>query len=529
MSPEVTFLKFTYDVSFQNGTLTLASSRLYSPSDSTHATPRLDTASASMDVDRTEPNFEGKAIFNALENAVQRRRNKRKRSLEDISQCPRYHRHFLDSQSNAQSRVDGDGDAVMGGTAERSTPEVPLEAGEIVEVLPCPEYDMNVLSCEPKTSEEKTMFAKNLVYLLTDAAVTADRCRKAEKRYEAYKKSQEARIYNHPSYDARQVLVEKLQTLKGASHGENERFTRILADMGSLPSHHLSDVVGYNEHNNLAYEALAEERRRAVILEAEGRLKERHDQIDRNIISLKARLEELTKEKEAREVHRDTSPPVDPEEIAVEEALGLHQANVQRVVALESSLQTIASVEGSPNQTLENSLPTSDGHVAQLQELAEAIATLISQVPKVQGEIDVIKVENEQRKEAQKAHEEGSKVLDQRLVESSARLEALHSRVTGLLEGLKYELTIENVKTAVQPTLSEHTRAILEEVSEHIEFAVDRTRKEIHRERTRMEAHIYKRLLGTQRLFESVGGYLRAVRADLASLVDKDIGMSESS
>jgi hypothetical protein len=109
-----------------------------------------------MVVDKEEPQFEGKAILNALENAVQRRRNKRKRSLEDVSQCPRYYRHL-------HSGVDGDGDAAMGSMTDRSIRDEALEAGEIVEMLPCIEYDMNVLSREPKTSEEQTKYAKHLL------------------------------------------------------------------------------------------------------------------------------------------------------------------------------------------------------------------------------------------------------------------------------------------------------------------------------------------------------------------------------
>ena len=116
-----------------------------------------------MDVDKGEPHFEGKAILNALENTVQRRRNKRKRSLEALSQCPRYNRHLIDSQLNQQAGTDGDGDATMGDTIGRSSRGEPLEPGEIVQMLPCIEYDMNILSHKPKTSEETTEFAKNLV------------------------------------------------------------------------------------------------------------------------------------------------------------------------------------------------------------------------------------------------------------------------------------------------------------------------------------------------------------------------------
>lgn len=119
-------------------------------------------------------------------------------------------------------------------------------------------------------------------------------------------------------------------------------------------------------------------------------------------------------------------------------------------------------------------------------------------------------------------------MLDLHLEGSSVKLDALNSRITELVEGLKHEITIENVKAAVQPTLSDHTRVILEDVSAHVERGLDCTRKQIQRERSQMEKQIYSRLVGTQKLFEAVGGYLRSVRADLASLVDKDMGMSES-
>lgn len=109
---------------------------------------------------------------------------------------------------------------------------------------------------------------------------------------------------------------------------------------------------------------------------------------------------------------------------------------------------------------------------------------------------------------------------------SNAQLEALNVRVTELIEGLKHEITVENVKAVVQPILAEHTRIVLQEVQENIERGLDRTRELIREERVRMEAHIYSRLVGTQKLFEAVGFYLRSVRADLASLVDRDIGIS---
>ena len=127
--------------------------------DRTHATARLDTSPATMDVDEGEPQFEGKAIFNALENVVNRRRNKRKRSHEDIRQSQRYYRHLLASGRTAGPAVDGDGDTVMSGATIQPGPEGFLEPG----TFPCVDYDMKVLSREPKTSEEKTTFAKHLL------------------------------------------------------------------------------------------------------------------------------------------------------------------------------------------------------------------------------------------------------------------------------------------------------------------------------------------------------------------------------
>jgi len=135
----------------------------FGPLDSTPATVRLDAAPAAMDVDEGEPNFEGKAIMTALEKAVHKRRNKRKRSHEDIRLSPRYYRHMLAPQRTAGSGVDGDGDAVMGGTTNQPAREDSLEAGEIDEVPPTTNYDMDVLTREPKTSREKTAFAKHLL------------------------------------------------------------------------------------------------------------------------------------------------------------------------------------------------------------------------------------------------------------------------------------------------------------------------------------------------------------------------------
>lgn len=135
----------------------------YSLSDYTHATARPDTLPATMNVDVGEPQFEGKAILNALENAVHRRRNKRKRSHEDIAQSPRYNRHLLAPGCNAEPTLNGDGDAIMDRRAKKYAPEGSVEPGEISETPPCIDYDMKVLSHEPKTSDEKTLFAKHLL------------------------------------------------------------------------------------------------------------------------------------------------------------------------------------------------------------------------------------------------------------------------------------------------------------------------------------------------------------------------------
>lgn len=67
---------------------------------------------------------------------------------------------------------------------------------------------------------------------------------------------------------------------------------------------------------------------------------------------------------------------------------------------------------------------------------------------------------------------------------------------------------------------------MLDDVEDYVERGLNDTRELIRGERAEMEAHIYSRLVGTQRLFEAVGCYLRSVRADLASLVDRDIGIS---
>lgn len=162
-----------------------------------------------------------------------------------------------------------------------------------------------------------------------------NRSRKVEKRYEDYKKSQEARIYNHPGPDARLVLVDKLQALRASSHEHSERLTRVMADLGSLPSHHLSDVIAYNEHNHLTEDTLAEETRRAVISEMEKGLNEQHDCVDRTLVEIHARLGELARERGAREILRNLPPPVNPHKLAVEEAMTIHEANIQRVAAVE--------------------------------------------------------------------------------------------------------------------------------------------------------------------------------------------------
>jgi hypothetical protein len=92
----------------------------------------------------------------------------------------------------------------------------------------------------------------------------------------------------------------------------------------------------------LTGETLAGEKRRAAILEAENKLKEKHDHLDRNLIALQAKLEDLMKEKQAREVNCGLRPPpADPIEIAVEEAVAVHQSNVQRVVAVEVRFDSI--------------------------------------------------------------------------------------------------------------------------------------------------------------------------------------------
>lgn len=171
-----------------------------------------------------------------------------------------------------------------------------------------------------------------------------DQSRKAEKRYEDYKRSQEARLYNHPGPDARRILVGRLQSFRMSSHERSENLARVVTDLGSLPSHYLSDVVAYNEHNHLTEDALAEERRKEAIKEVEKRLNEQHECVDRKVLELQTRLDELAKEKEAREIIRKLPPPVDPNAMAVEEVVIAHETNVQRVTAVEVRARLGSSV-----------------------------------------------------------------------------------------------------------------------------------------------------------------------------------------
>ena len=171
--------------------------------------------------------------------------------------------------------------------------------------------------------------------IFTEAGVAESRCRKAEKKYEDYKKSQEARMYNHPGHDARLVLVGKLQALRAASNEENERLARIVADLESLPSRNLRDVVAYNEHNHLTKEAEAEEKRKADVEEVVKRWNEKHELVDRNLLVIQTRLDELAKERRTREAHRDLPPPEDQDKMAVEEAETAHRANMERVAVVE--------------------------------------------------------------------------------------------------------------------------------------------------------------------------------------------------
>ena len=149
------------------------------------------------------------------------------------------------------------------------------------------------------------------------------------------------------------------------------------------------------------------EKRKAVIDEVEKGLNAKGDQADRKTIALQGQLEELRKETQAGEILRDLPPLMDTNEVAVEEAVAVHQANVQRVTAVEvrifchqsyrrtslnplvlpqASLESITSAESIPHrdgpiQILEKSLPNMDSRTAQLQEFAEGIARLINKFP----------------------------------------------------------------------------------------------------------------------------------------------------
>jgi len=114
------------------------------------------------------------------------------------------------------------------------------------------------------------------------------------------------------------------------------------------------------------------------------------------------------------------------------------------------------------------------------------------------------------------------KALDQRLATSSAQLETLNEWVTGLVVGLQQQVTMENVKTAIRPALREQTRVVIQDVHEYVERGLTVMRELTRQEQAQLEAQIYPRLVGTQRLFEAVGCYLRSVNAELASVSDRD-------
>ena len=116
--------------------------------------------------------------------------------------------------------------------------------------------------------------------------------------------------------------------------------------------------------------------------------------------------------------------------------------------------------------------------------------------------------------------------LDQRLAASSAQLESLNVWVTGLVKRLQDQVTVENVKLAMKPTLREQTCVVIEDVHEYVERGLGAMRELLRQERAQLESQIYLRLVGTQQLFEAVGCYLRSVNANLASVVDKDHGTS---
>lgn len=117
-------------------------------------------------------------------------------------------------------------------------------------------------------------------------------------------------------------------------------------------------------------------------------------------------------------------------------------------------------------------------------------------------------------------------MLNQHLATSSTQLEALNAWVTGLVEGLRHQVTMENVKSAIRPVLREQTRVVIEDVHEYVERGLDVMRELIRQEQAQLEGQVYSRLVGTQRLFEAVGCYLRSVNADLAT-VYKDGGTTE--
>ena len=50
------------------------------------------------------------------------------------------------------------------------------------------------------------------------------------------------------------------------------------------------------------------------------------------------------------------------------------------------------------------------------------------------------------------------RALNQQLETSSVQLEAPNTWVTGLVEGLQHQVTVENVKSATQPILRKQTR-----------------------------------------------------------------------
>jgi hypothetical protein len=69
---------------------------------------------------------------------------------------------------------------------------------------------------------------------------------------------------------------------------------------------------------------------------------------------------------------------------------------------------------------------------------------------------------------------------------------------------------------------------VIEDVREYVERGLEVMRGLIHQEQDQLEAQIYMRLLGTQRLFQAVGSYLQSVNAELAS-ADQDSCTTEPS